>query len=118
MGITYVKVVLENPMRLLREEVELMVDTGATLPWIPRRILEKIGLEPVGRKMFKTISGEHVERFVSFARIRYGEAEAIVEVVMAEEGDVPVLGVVALESMGYRVNPITGELEYVGLLAL
>ncbi|MEN2974190.1 MAG: aspartyl protease family protein [Candidatus Caldarchaeales archaeon] len=118
MGLTYVKIVLENPIKLLREEVELLVDTGSTLPWIPRKILEKIGAEPTGRKKFKTINGKVIERQVSFVKIRYGESEAIVEVVVAEEGDTPVLGVVALESMGYRVNPVTGELEYIGLLAL
>jgi len=118
MGLTYVKIVVENPIKLLKEEVELLVDTGATLPWIPKKILEKIDLEPIGRKKFKTISGESIERDISFARVRYREAEAIVEVVMGEEGDSAVLGVVALESMGYRVNPVTGELEYIGLLAL
>jgi len=111
MGLTYVKIVVENPIKLLREEVELLVDTGATLPWIPKKILEKIDLEPIGRKKFETISGESIERDVSFARVRYREAEVIVEVVMGEEGDSAVLGVVALESMGYRVNPVTGELE-------
>ncbi|MEM1510264.1 MAG: hypothetical protein QW096_10415 [Thermofilaceae archaeon] len=33
---------------------------------------------------------------------------------MAKE-DIPVLGVVALESIGYRINSVTGQLEYVGL---
>ncbi|MCF8884745.1 MAG: hypothetical protein L4877_03005 [Aigarchaeota archaeon] len=113
MGLTYVRVVLENPIKFLKEGIELLVDTGATLPWIPRKILEQIG-----KKKFKTIGGEIVERQVSFARIGYGESEAIVEVVMAEEGDSPVLGVVALENMGYRVNPVTGELEYTELLVL
>jgi predicted aspartyl protease len=79
-----VKIVIENPIKLLREEVELLVGTGATLPWIPKKMLENIGLEPIGRKKFKTISGELIERDVSFA----------------------------------RVNPVTGELEYIGLLAL
>jgi len=41
MGLTYVKIVIENPIKLLREEVELLIDTGATLPWIPKKILEK-----------------------------------------------------------------------------
>ena len=118
MGLTQVKIIIENPLKKFEEEVELIVDTGATLPWIPRKILEKIGAEPIGRRKFKTISGELIERQVSFVKMKYGESEAIVEVVMAEEGDVPVLGVVALESMGYRVNPVTGELEYIGLLAL
>jgi len=35
---------------------------------------------------------------------------------MGEEGDSAVLGVIALESMGYRVNPVTGELEYIGYI--
>lgn len=54
----------------------------------------------------------------SFARIKYGGQETVVEVVVAEEGDVAVLGLVALESVGYRVNPITGQLEYIELLAV
>ena len=119
MGLTYVKVTVSNPMEPdLREDLELTVDTGAVLPWIPRKVLERIGVKPVLRKVFKTIEGKFIERSTSFARIKYGEHETVVEVVMAEEGDVPVLGVVALESMGYRVNPVTGQLEYVGLLAV
>ena len=56
-------------------------------------------------------------REVGLATIRYEEQEADVEVVFGEEKDVPVLGVTALESLGYRVNPFTGKLEYIGLLA-
>jgi len=64
------------------------------------------------------MNGELIERNISSARVRYRKAEAIVEVVMGEEGNSAVLGVVALESMGYRVNPVVEELEYIGLLAL
>ena len=119
MGLTYVKVAVINPFDLaLGEEIDLLVDTGSVLPWIPKRILEKIGIKPEMKKVFRTIEGKTIERWTSFARIRYGESETVVEVVMAEEGDIAVLGVVALESIGYRVNPITGQLEYVGLLAV
>jgi len=118
-GLTSVRVTVSNPMKPdFREDLELTVDTGAILPWIPRKVLERIGLKPESRKVFKTIEGKFIERLTSFARIKYGEHETVVEVVMAEEGDVPVLGVVALESMGYRVNPLTGQLEYIGLLAV
>ena len=119
MGLAYVKVTVANPFEpSLSEEVELTADTGSVLPWIPRRILEKIGIKPGPKKVFRTMEGKSIERGTSFARIRYEESETIVEVVMAEEGDIAVLGVVALESMGYRVNPVTGQLEYVGLLAV
>ncbi len=43
--------------------------------------------------------------------------EADVEVVFAEAGDAQVLGVIALESLSYIVNPVTGRLEYVGYIA-
>ncbi|MEM2153223.1 MAG: hypothetical protein QXS79_04900 [Candidatus Bathyarchaeia archaeon] len=119
MGLTYVKVTVSNPIEpSFKEDLELIVDTGAILPWIPREVLERIGVKPVLRKVFKTIEGKPIERSTSFARIKYGEHETVVEVVMAEEGDAAVLGVVALESMGYRVNPVTGQLEYIGLLAV
>lgn len=119
MGLTYVKVTVINPVNpSLKEDVELIADTGSVLPWIPRKTLERIGIKPEGKKVFKTIEGKSVERETSFARIKYKESETVVEVVMAEEGDIAVLGVVALESMGYRVNPVTGQLEYVGLLAV
>ncbi|MEM2275037.1 MAG: aspartyl protease family protein [Thermofilum sp.] len=119
MGLTSVRVTISNPVNPeLREDVELIVDTGAVLPWIPRKVLEKIGVKPEYKKLFRTVEGRLIERSTSFARIRYGEHETVVEVVIAEEGDAAVLGVVALESMGYRVNPVTGELEYVGLLAV
>lgn len=119
MGLTRVRVTVSNPIKPdLKEDLELMVDTGAVLPWVPRGALERIGVRPEFRKVFKTIEGKHIERWTSFARVKYGEHETVVEVVMAEEGDVAVLGVVALESMGYRVNPVTGQLEYVGLLAV
>ena len=119
MGIVYVKVRVENPMNSnLGEDVELVADTGAILPWIKKDVLERIGVRPTSKKVFKTIGGKLIERSTSFARIRYRESETVVEVVMTEEKDVQVLGVVALESMGYRVNPVTGEIEYVGLLAV
>jgi len=119
MGLTYVKVTVSNLMKPdFRGDLELVVDTGAMLPWIPRKVLERIGVKPELRKVFKTIEGKLIERSTSFARIKYGEHETVIVVVMAEKGDVPVLGVVALESMGYRVNPVTGQLEYVGLLAV
>ncbi len=117
---TSIKISLTNPQRpeLGEQEVELIVDTGSVLPWIPKRVLNKLDLRPRRKRVFRTIDGKELERDVGMVTIKYDEHEADVEVVFAEEKDTPVLGVVALESLGYRVNPITGKLEYVGLLAV
>ena len=119
MGLTNVKVVVSNPFDpKLKVEFKLIVNTGSVLSWIPRTILQKLNIKPRRRRDFKTIEGRSILREVGVATIGYEEYEADVEVVFAEEKDIPVLGATALESLGYRVNPITGELEYIGLLAV
>jgi len=75
-------------------------------------------IKPRRRGHFKTIHGEVVEGDIGVTGVKYDGQEAIVEVVFAVEGDAEVLGVTNLESLGYRVNSITEELEYVGLLAI
>ena len=119
MGLTNVKVVVSNPFDpRSKVGLELIVNTGSVLSWIPRALLEKLNIKPRRKRDFKTIEGRSVPREVGLATIKYEEHEADVEVVFAEEKDVPVLGATALESLGYWVNPITGKLEYIGLLAV
>lgn len=92
MGLTSVKTRVINPYNPgLAGDVELLVDTGSVLPWIPRETLEKIGLKPEAKKVFRTIEGEKFGRLTTFARIKQGDVETFVEVVMAEEGGTPVL---------------------------
>jgi predicted aspartyl protease len=44
------------------EKVSLLVDTGATLSWIPRDILERLGVAPVSRLPFTLADGRRLER--------------------------------------------------------
>ncbi len=117
MGLTKVKVKLVNPEGMLERDVELLVDTGSVLTWIKRSRLEELGIKPRRVRRIKTITGQIVERQTGLVTLVLGGDEADVEVVFAEEGDGEVLGVVALESLGYAVNTITGRLERVGYIA-
>ncbi|RLF15499.1 MAG: hypothetical protein DRJ97_03690 [Thermoprotei archaeon] len=116
-GLTKVKVKLVNPEGMLERDVELLVDTGSVLTWIKRSRLEELGIKPRRVRRIKTITGQIVERQTGLVTLVLGGDEADVEVVFAEEGDGEVLGVVALESLGYAVNTITGRLERVGYIA-
>ena len=49
-----------DPVRL--KEVELLVDTGATLTWIPRELLEELGVPRLRRRSFLVADGRAVER--------------------------------------------------------
>jgi len=65
----------------------------------------------MGRRVFRTVEGKLVEREVGEALIECEGERATTIVVFAEEGDVEVLGVHALEGLGLEVDPTTKELR-------
>ena len=100
------------------EDVELMVDSEALFTSIPRPVLEKLGLKPVARHRLRVFSGEVIERDVGGAVVEYEGRRAIVSVVFGEPGDVAVLGVTALEALGYQLDPVTKRLKPVEFLMI
>jgi len=102
----------------LKTELELLVDTDSMLTWMPRKILDALGVKPRGVRQFKTIGGKLIKRETGVVVVEYDGLETVSEVVFAEEADGSVMGVTTLESLGFRVNPVTGKLEYIGLLAV
>ena len=107
-GPMYIKVNLSNPARKgKKREVKLLVDTGAILTAVPRKILEELQIKPVGRRRLRVFGGQIVEREIGATLINYAEATAGITVIFAEEKDTPVLGATALEALGYQVDPVT-----------
>jgi len=92
-------------------ELDLLVDTGAAYSWLPRKLLEELGVKPVRKGRFKTIKGEVVVRDVGYAFVEYEGETAPTVVVFAEEGDESVLGLHALESLGLEVDPVTRQVK-------
>jgi len=95
------------------ETINLLVDTGSLLTWVPKKILEKIGVTPISKKRFKTIEGRFVERDVGEAIIELMGEKATRLVVFGEENDAQVLGTEALEGLGFEVDPTTKHLKKV-----
>lgn len=119
MGLTKVRVTLANQAdQAKRIDLDLIVDTGSILTWVRSPHLRKIGVEARWEKEFRTIEGRVVRRPTGPVIIGYDGAEGAAEVVFAEEGDAEVLGVTALEGLGYEVDPITRRLRRSSLLAL
>ena len=114
LGRVEVEVEIVNPRNGRSINVRLLVDTGSTLTWIRKEKLLEVGIERRRRIKIRSIDGREVERDIGFAEIRYEGHEAPIIVVFAEKEDAEVLGLTALESLGYEVNPISGRLEYVG----
>ena len=119
MGLFDVKVRLASlsvPSRT--EDVSLLVDTGATLSWIPREILERLGVAPLSRLPFTLADGRTLERDVTAVLLTIDGRKAAVPVAFGEPGEEAVLGATALETLGLMVDPVGQKLVPRNLLAL
>ena len=118
MGFVHVDVELSNPTDPQQfESIELLVDTGATLSVVPAPVLERLRVRPLGSREFKGFGGV-IRRQTGNVTMAYDGTAAGVTVVFGELDDPPILGVTALESLGFRVDPVTGELKPSEMLLL
>ena len=101
-------------------EVEALVDTGAIFSLIPAPILGQLGVQPSGRRVFRSIEGRPIEREVGVVQmeVQGRQPPGPVPVIFGDEGDSPVLGVTALETMGLEVDPAGGVVRPTDLLML
>ena len=112
MGHTFAKVKLYSPSDQSKTlDLDLIVDTGSTYTWVKRVRLSGLELKPMGKRVFRTIEGKLIEREIGEALIECEGEKATTIIVFAEEGDVEVLGVYALEGLGLEVDPTTKELR-------
>ncbi|MDE0035497.1 MAG: clan AA aspartic protease [Deltaproteobacteria bacterium] len=112
MGTTYVDVTIRNPADRRRNWTgKFLVDTGAFDSLVPRRHLEEIGLQPRGRRDYVLADGKSTALDITVAEIEF-EGEIVGgTVVYGEEDAQPLLGVTALESGGFEVDPRSEELK-------
>jgi clan AA aspartic protease len=119
MGLFEVKVRLANPTVPERaREVSLLVDTGATLSWVPRSVLDALGIRPTSRLTFQLADGRRLERDVGGALFTVDGRTLPIPVAFAEAGEELVLGATALEALGFVVDPVEKKLVPRDLLAL
>ncbi len=116
MGFVHVNIGLSNPSAPHNvEEVSVMVDTGATLSVFPASLLDRLGIQRTGRRRLRGFGGV-ISRATGTVDLTYGGEVAGVTAVFGEEGDPTIMGVTALESLGFNVNPVAGELDRAEML--
>jgi len=99
------------------EGLEALVDTGSTYTWIPRDVLEDLGVVPEEERPFVLADGREVHYSVAWVQIRIGARAQPTIAVFGERGSEPVLGVVTLEEFLLAVDPVGRRLISVpGLL--
>jgi clan AA aspartic protease len=112
MGITVLTIEVANPAALERRaEVEFLVDSGAVYSFVPRTVLERIGIEPHSRERFRLADGSAIERDRGDAVFVYGARRGAAPVIFGEPGDAALLGAVTLESLGLVLDAIRRDLK-------
>ena len=116
MGIFRTTIAVANAARPAerRELTDVMVDTGSEYNWIPRPILETLGIEPVRIDRFETADGRVLKRDLGFALISAGGRTMGSVVVFGEPGDMTLLGAIGLESLNLRLDLARKELVPAG----
>ena len=106
MGATYIDVTVRNPANLeLKWTGKFLVDTGAFDSLVPRARLEEIGLEPKGCRKYVLADGNPVTLDITVAEMEF-EGEIVGGTIVYGENEAePLLGVTALESGGFEVDP-------------
>jgi predicted aspartyl protease len=119
MGTFSAKLRVWNPTRPeVAEDVEVFVDTGAAFSWISRARLERLGVSPTRRMQFRTIEGRLIERDVAVVYVASDGYSAPDLVVMAEPGEMEVIGAHSLEGLGLAADPVQKKLVPTVMLAL
>jgi clan AA aspartic protease len=115
MGVTYITGQIKGP-RGKHAEVKFLIDSGATYTLLPKAVWKKIGLKPKRKMSFALADGTMVERAVSEAHIKLSQGEAHTPVILGEQSDEALLGVVTLEILGLVFNPFDRTLQPMRML--
>jgi len=95
----------------------VLVDTGAIYSVLPSSLLKSMGVSVIGVRRFRLANNQVVEREVGVIGIEVQRVKAYTLVVFGDEG-VHLLGVTALEELGFEVDPIKGELKPMKLILM
>ncbi len=102
---------LRGPRQVLPET---LVDTGSEFTWVPRRVLEELGIRAQRTQAFEVTDGRRIERDIGYALVRAGGTEAPDLVVFAESGDMTLLGAHSLEGLNLKIDPVKKQLVPAG----
>lgn len=90
--------------------LETLVDTGATYTWIPKPILERLGVRPIGKEPFALADGRVVEYDIGALTARIDGKERPTLVIFGDPDTEPLLGVFTLEGFLLGVDPVNKPL--------
>lgn len=105
MGLTHVVVRLFNSQSQDTYSADFLVDTGSMYTMAPAAALKKIGIQPTGKDEYELANGEWVEFEHGSALLEFMGELIPTRIIFGPDDTEPLLGVIALETAGYIVDP-------------
>lgn len=116
MGISVIKGQVADISRSIVKDVEFIIDSGATYTLLPLAIWQELKLSPKRTVELILADGTKIKRQVSECYIKLPQGDGYTPVILGENGDQSVLGVVTLEILGLIFNPLKRTLEPMSIL--
>lgn len=111
MGIVKIKGLIGRSREHL-VEVEFLVDTGGFFTAISPQLRERLALPSGIWERTQLADSSIVDLEVTVAHLRLNGREGAIQIEVMDVPE-PLLGVNALEALGMKDNPVTGELEII-----
>jgi len=105
-GVFTIRLEVGDPEGQHFESFDALVDTGSTNTALPASILRRLSVVPYRKDSFELADGREVELEVGRARVQVNSRQELTQVVFADEGTEPILGMVTLEEAGLSIDPV------------
>jgi clan AA aspartic protease len=110
MSLTRIGTVIKNPFAGKAITTKALVDAGATLTVIPRKIAKELQLPTIGRRKVATAKGTtELDECVGVVEVT--GRKAYVHMLASNDVDIVLIGATTLETQGPEVDPTTGKLK-------
>jgi clan AA aspartic protease len=111
MGLTVLSIELANPAQPDQQvAIDFLIDSGAVYSFVPRDVLQRLGIEAHSRQRFRLADGSTIERDRGDALVFYKGQRGAAPVIFGDGGDATLLGAVTLESLGFVLDAVRRDL--------
>jgi clan AA aspartic protease len=110
MSLVRIDAVIRNPSTDRATTVKALVDTGATLSVVPRKIAIELQLPVIGRRRVATAKGvAELDECIGIVEVMSRKAYS--HILVSDDIDVALIGAAALETLSLEVDPATERLK-------
>jgi len=110
MGLTFIEGTVTGTAGR-QQEVNFLVDSGATYSLLPHDVWKALALKPKRRMTFTLADRTQLHRQISECHLALAGQEGHTPVILGEPGDDPLLGAVTLEILGFVLDPFKRKLQ-------